>query len=135
MVSFVCQSELAFDKGYGADLLNRQVGAGEDVHELDPARSAAAKSAAATAADQAYFSLKGVSLKGGENQEMLAMRQRMSGAMRSVLVYENPQLQAKARSVLPKAEEDGGDMNQRAIELAAAGGVSQEEGLALALLR
>lgn len=130
----MCQSEKAFDKGYGADLLSRQVGAGAEVYELDPAKSAAMKSAA-TAADQAYFSSKGVSLKGGENNEMLAMRQRMSGAMRSVLVYENPQLQAKARSVLPTAEEDGGDMNQRAREMAAAGGVSQEEGLALALLR
>lgn len=133
-MSFVCQSEKAFDKGYGADLLSRQVGAGEQVNELDSAKSAAAKSAAA-AAEQAYFSSIGASLKDGENQEMLAMRQKMSGAMRTVLAYEDPRLQAKARSVLPTAEGEGGDMNQRARELAAAGGFSQEETLALALLR
>ena len=65
---------------------------------------------------------------------MEAMRQRVSSGISGVLAYEGTALQAKARAVLPP-EGGEGTIAQRAAKIAAAGGFSEEEGLARALLR
>lgn len=65
---------------------------------------------------------------------MEAMRLRISSGISGVLAYEGTALQTKARAVLPP-EVGEGTIAQRAAKIAAAGGFSEEEGLARALLR
>ncbi|CAN0541754.1 unnamed protein product, partial [Ectocarpus sp. 8 AP-2014] len=59
------------------------------------------------------------------------MRRQIASGMRGALAYEDGALQAKARAVLPA---EGGSVVEKGAEMAAAGGFSEEEGLARALL-
>lgn len=68
-----------------------------------------------------------------ENPQMVAMRRRVRNAMGSVLAYEDSALQAKAWATL--ASEGADNIRSRGQEIAADKGISEEEGLALALLR
>ena len=132
----MCQSKEACGKGYGADLFSGRADTGAEV--LSPgsaAEIAALKDAAAAAAD-VYYAARGLPRAGGENGEMADMRRRVASGMASVLAYEDAALQRKAHATLPPdGEGAGGSISQRGAEMAAAGGFSEEEGLARALLR
>lgn len=134
----MCQSKEACAKGYGADLFSGRADTGAEVFSPgSPAEVAALKDAAA-AADDVYYVARGDLLKtGGENREMADMRRRVASRMAGVLAYEDAALQRKARAALPPDGDGagGGSIFQRGAEMAAAGGYSEEEGLARALLR
>ncbi|CAM9150392.1 unnamed protein product [Scytosiphon promiscuus] len=139
--AFVCQAkEACVEKGYGSDLFSGRADAGAEVFPPGSPATAAAESAAATAADAVYYAARGLPVtaggSGSENEDMAHMRRRIEGGMSGVLVYEDPALQEKARAVLPPADGGGGGTGvaQKGAEMAAAGGFSEEEGLARALL-
>lgn len=133
-VGFVCQSKEACSKGYGSDLFSGRADAGAEVYSPSSPAATAAEAAATAAADRVYFAARGLSATGGENEEMAELRRRFSNGIRGVLTYEDAALQAKARAVLPPEGGDG-SLAQRAAEIAAEGGFSEQEGLARALLR
>ena len=133
----MCQSKEACGKGYGADLFSGRADTGAELLSPgSPAELAALKDATA-AADDVYYAARGLpKTGGGENGEMADMRRRVASGMAGVLAYEDAALQRKARAALPpdgKGTEGG--IFQRGAEMAAAGGFSEEEGLARALLR
>lgn len=134
--AFVCQSKEACGRGYGADLFSGRADTGAEAFSPgSPAEVAALKDAAA-AADDVYYAARGLLKTSGENGEMADMRRRIASGMAGVLAYEDAASQAKARAALPPdGTGAGGNVFQRGAEMAAAGGFSEEEGLARALLR
>lgn len=133
--AFVCQSKEACGKGYGSDLFSARADAGAEVLPPGSPAAAAAEAAAAGAADKVYYVARGLppaTNNNSDNPEMADMRRQIASGMRRALAYEDGALQAKARAVLPP---EGGGVVQKGAEMAAAGGFSQEEGLARALLR
>lgn len=132
----MCQSKEACGKGYGADLFSARADAGAEVLPPGSPAALAVEAAAGAAAEGVYYAARGVSrTTGGENSEMTSFRERVSSGISGVLAYEDAALQAKARAVLPPEGAPGGSIVQRGAEMAAAGGFSEEEGLARALLR
>lgn len=137
-MGFVCQSKEACAKGYGADVFSERADAGGEVYPTGSAIRANAEDAAVAAAERVSHPTKGLPPPTGmaaENNDMMHMRQRVEGEVKRVLVYEDAGLRAEALSVLPKDGIDGGSVAERGREMAAAGGYSEEEGLARALLR
>lgn len=134
--AFVCQSKEACGKGYGSDLFSARADAGAEVMPSGSPVALAVEAAAEAAAEGVYYAARGLSrTDGGENDDMARFRGRVSSGMSGVLAYENAALQAKARAVLPAEGAAGGTIVQKGAEMAAAGGFSDEEGLARALLR
>lgn len=131
--AFVCQSKEACAKGYGLDLFSERADAGSEVLAAGSLGAVAAETEVAAAADLVYYSARGLAGRGADNEEMEAMRRRVSAEMSGVFAYEDAVVQRKAQAVLPSEGEGG--IRQKAAELAAAGGFSEEEGLARALLR
>lgn len=131
----MCQSKEACGKGYGSDLFSGRADAGAEVLPQGSPAALAVEAAAEAAADGVYYVARGLPKTGGENDEMANFRRRVSSGMSGVLAYEDAALQAKARAVLPPEGAAGGSILQKAAEMAAAGGFSEEEGLARALLR
>lgn len=134
--AFVCQSKEACGKGYGADLFSARADTGAEVLSPGSAVEVTALKDVAAAADDVYYAARGLLKTGGENGEMADMRRRVASGMAGVLAYEDASLQRKARAALPPdGEGAGGSIFQNGAEMAAAGGFSEEEGLARALLR
>eukprot|EP00752_Nemacystus_decipiens_P003103 g2874.t1 len=134
--AFVCQSKEACGKGYGADLFSDRADTGAEVLAPGSSGEIAALKDAAAAADDVYYAARGLlRAGGGENGQMADMRARVASGMARVLAYEDAALQRKARAVLPPdGDGAGGSISQRGAEMVAAGGFSEEEGLARALL-
>lgn len=133
--AFVCQSKEACGKGYGSDLFSGRADAGAEVLPPGSPAAVAAEAAAAGAADKVYYAARGLppaTTTNSDNLEMADMRRQIASGMRGALAYEDGALQAKARAVLPT---EGGSVVEKGAEMAAAGGFSEEEGLARALLR
>lgn len=132
----MCQSKEACGRGYGADLFSSRADTGAEVLSPGSPVEVTALKDAAAAADGVYYAARGLSKAGGENDDMADMKRRIAGGMASALAYEDAALQAKARAALPPGGAGaGGSISQRGAEMAAAGGFSEEEGLARALLR
>ncbi|CAN0115449.1 unnamed protein product [Ectocarpus sp. 12 AP-2014] len=132
--AFVCQSKEACGKGYGSDLFSGRADAGVEVLPPGSPAAVAAEAAAAAAADKVYYAARGLppaTTNNSDNSEMADMRRQIASGMRGALAYEDGALQAKARAVLPT---EGGSVVEKGAEMAAAGGFSEEEGLARALL-
>eukprot|EP00903_Cladosiphon_okamuranus_P017573 g16186.t1 len=133
--AFVCQSKDACGKGYGVDLFSARADTGAEVLSPGSAAEVAALKDVTAAADDVYYAARGLLKAGGENGDMANMRRRLASGMAGVLAYEDAALQRKARAALPPAGDGaGGSIFQRGAEMAVAGGFSEEEGLARALL-
>lgn len=138
----MCQSEEACAKGYGSDLFSERARTGTEVYPPGSAARSTAEAAAAAAADRVPHPTKGLQPTAGaggqEDDDMVVMRRRLESGVKQARGYEDASSQEKALGVLPRTEEDGdglGAMQRRGREMAAAGGYSDEEGLARALLR
>lgn len=130
---FVCQSKEACARGYGVDLFSERADARNELYEKGSELLANAKKAAAQAAEDTFWHIRGVPRADDDVGEMGAMRKRIAGGMRHVATYEDAALQEKARAVMPVAGEGG--IEETAQEFMAGDGMSREEGLVRALLR
>lgn len=139
---FVCESEEACAKGYGSDLFSERVRTGTEVCPPGSQARANAEAAAAAAADRVPHPTKGLlptaGAGGEEDDDMVVMRRTVEGGVKQALGYEGASSQERALEMLPRTGQDGdgrGTMQRRGKEMAVAGGYSDEEGLARALLR